>query len=123
MKDRQKLSPPIPDAASSHPPCTSIQSESKSSVKVTVSSSKLTVNLCCRKMAKANITAIQPQYRMPSENISRTIFENYVLMMALVKLEELLKVLKLFCNASYTKSRITLDILCSGLRDYTSCTS
>ena len=59
MKDRRKPCP-IPDVASFQPPCTSIQSESKSSVNVTVSSSKSTLNLCYKKMAKANITAMRP---------------------------------------------------------------
>ena len=123
MKDRRKPLPSIPDTASFHPPCTSIHSQSKSSVKVTVSSSKSTLNLCCKKMAKANITAIRPQCRMPSEKISRTIFENSALTLSPIERVELSKVLKWFCNASYTKSRITFEVLCSGLRVNTSRTS
>ena len=123
MKDRRTPSSSIPDTASFHLPCTSIQSQSKSSVKVKVSSSKSTLNLCCKKMAKANITAVQPQCRMPVENISRTIFENSALTLLPIERVELSKVLKWFCNASYTKSRITFEVLCSGPRVNTSCTS
>ena len=44
-------------------PCAFIQLESKSLVKAVVSSSKSILNLCCTKMAIANMTAIRPECR------------------------------------------------------------
>ena len=51
-------------------------------------------------------------------NISRTIAENIVLTLSPIKRAELSKVNKYFCNASLTKSRMILDVLCFGEREH-----